>query len=966
MTRRLFIVIATFFALLLSASTLSGEDQGRFFISGKIIEDGAREPLFMATVVVKELGLWSVTDEKGEFKITNIPAGKYTVEFSNLGYETREMVLDIKKDLKGLSVLMKTQSLALDEVVVTAKEGGEITSSSKISAQTIEHIQPSSLKDVMQLLPGSITENPNLTSVNTLSIRDIGSNTANAIGTALIVDGASLSNDANLQAISTSSMVNGTSGNAASTAGGGVDARQVSTDNIESVQVIRGIPSAEYGDLTSGAVVVKTKAGITPWEVRVKADPQLKQVSGGKGFALGERGGVLNFDIDYAKAYQDIRTPASAYDRVNFQAGYSKNFAKKLTFNVKLRGNYSNASTLSDPDLFLEEVQQQKEKGLRLNINGRWILNKPWITNIEYMVTGGIAEQYSRSKVYLGSAGYTPTSESMESGENIGFFTPAQYYSDVSVYGTPIDGQGKLTANLFGRYGAISNKVLIGGEWKMQGNNGAGKVFDLRLPPSPGSASASRERSYNEIPFLHRYTAFAEDNLKLPIAATLLEIQAGARLNHIAAKGINTDNFFTIEPRFNVKYDIIKKKKGFKGLSLRAGWGITYKMPSMAYLFPEDAFYDLVSFSYNDFDANDFGLAVLTTRRLETSNPDLKPQKSVNFEAGIDIDGGLVSGSVVYFKEKMTDGYGFVTEYIPMQYRRYGYKWVNGELSPENLPSGAFPEYRNNRITAGGKTLSSVNDTTFMSYHRPVNGINNDKWGIEYTLDFAKIEAINTSINVSGAYMNIRSTKTHETASHYSGTTAGRTFPYVGIYAGSFSSSNTSVKERLSTNVRFITHIPEIAMVVTLTAQMVFMDRTTSLYEYNGESLPYFYDENGRRVSGKEAIEDSEHTKYINPLYIMDRKGNVIPFTQEMERDEQYRNMLISTNTGTYYHRANYPFYGLLNIRLTKEIRKLATISFYANNFLNLKGEVENSVTGYPQRKNSPIYFGAEIKISIK
>jgi len=75
---------------------------------------------------------------------------------------------------------MKTQSLALDEVVVTAKEGGEITSSSKISAQTIEHIQPSSLKDVMQLLPGSITENPNLTSVNTLSIRDIGSNTANA------------------------------------------------------------------------------------------------------------------------------------------------------------------------------------------------------------------------------------------------------------------------------------------------------------------------------------------------------------------------------------------------------------------------------------------------------------------------------------------------------------------------------------------------------------------------------------------------------------------------------------------------------------------------------------------------------------------------------------------------------------------------------------------------------------------
>lgn len=966
MARRLLTVIISTIALFLSVNTVNGEDTGRFSITGKVVENGTNEPLFMATVVVKELGLWSVTDDNGNFIITNIPKGKYTLEFSSLGFQTRELVVEIKKDVKTFTIKMDVSSLSLDEVVVTAKEGGEITTSSKISAQTIEHIQPSSLKDVMQLLPGSITENPNLTSVNSLSIRDIGSNTANAIGTALIVDGASLSNDANLQSISTGSLVNSTSDNTASTAGGGVDARQVSTDNIESVQVIRGIPSAEYGDLTSGAVVVKTKAGVTPWEVRIKADPQLKQISGGKGFSIGEKGGIVNFDVDYAKAYQDIRTPASAYDRVNFQAGYSNNFAKKLTFNVKLRGNYSNASTISDPDLFLDEIKQQKERGLRLNINGRWIINKPWITNIEYMVTGSIAEQYTRNKVYQGSAGYTPTSEAMTDGENIGFFTPAQYYSDVSIYGTPIDAQGKLTANLFGRYGDVTNKVLIGGEWKMQGNNGAGKVFDLHLPPSPGSASASRERSYYEIPFLHRFTAYAEDNIKLPISSTSLEIQAGGRLNYIFAKGINTSNFFTIEPRFNAKYNIIDKRRGLKKLSVRGGWGITYKMPSMTYLFPEDAYTDLVSYSYNDIDANDYGLAVITTKKLDTSNPHLKPQKSVNFEAGIDIDGELVGGSLVYFNEKMTNGYGFVQEFVPMQYRRYGYTWVDGEPSQENLESGKYPEYQDGRVVAQGKTLSSISDTTFMSYYKPVNGITNDKWGIEYTIDFAKIESINTSINISGAYMNIRSTKTEQTSSHYSGTSAGRTFPYVGIYSGASTSSNGSLRERLSTNVRFITHIPEIAMVVTLTAQMVFMDRTTSFYELNGESLPYYYDESGQRVSGNDALLDSEHTKYINPLYIMDRKGNIIPFTQEMERDEQYRNLLITTNTGTYYQRANYPFYGLLNLRLTKEIKNIATISFYANNFLNLKGEVKNSVTGYPQRKNSPIYFGAEIKISLK
>lgn len=959
----LILLYASFFFL---CPTAYAQDAGKHILSGTIVENGTEVPLFMATAVIKELGLWSASDENGHFEITNIPSGKFTVEISNLGYQTKDLTLEFKGDIKNLKINIDVSSLYLEEVVVTAKEGGEITSSSKISKQTIEHIQPSSLKDVMQLLPGNVTENPSLTSVNSLSIRDIGTNTANVIGTALLVDGASLSNDANLQSISTSAIVSGDTGNSASTAGGGVDVRQVSTDNIESVEVIRGIPSVEYGDMTSGAVVVKTKAGITPWEVRVKADPQLKQISAGKGFSLGEKGGVMNFDMDYAKAYEDIRTPASAFNRFNFQVGYSNNFAKKVTLNVKVRGNYSNASTASDPDLFLQEVERQRDKGIRLNINGRWIINKPWITNVEYLVSGSIADQYSQSKTYQGSAGYTASSSSMTAGENTGFFTPAQYYSDVSVYGMPIDGQAKLTANLFGQYGSISNKVLLGAEWKTQGNMGAGKEFDPIRPPSPGSSAAFRERSYYDIPFLHRFTGFLEDNLKLPLGSTLLELQAGARINMLQAKKITTSNFFTVEPRFNVKYDLFEKKSGFRSLSIRAGWGIAYKMPSMVYLYPEDAYKDMVSFSYNDFDANYYGLAVITTGKVETVNADLKPQKSVNLEAGIDFDTDIVGGSLVYFKEDMTDGYGFVQEYIPLEYKRFGYKWANGQPSQQIIPSGANPYYRDGDVYVGDNAISYIRDTTFMSYYKPVNKITNNKWGVEFTLEFPQIKAINTSISVSGAYMNIRSTNTQLTQQLYSGTSGGRSFPYVGIYYGSSSSSNGSEKERLSTNIRFVTHIPKIAMVITLTAQMVFMDRSRSLCEMDGVSQPYFYNENGMRISGQDALNDTEHTKYINPLYIMDRNGNVTTFTQEMERDDTYRNMLITTNTSSYYLTQSYPFYGLLNLRVTKEIKKIATISFYANNFLNLKGRVRNSITNYPQDKNTPLYFGAEIKISIK
>lgn len=964
MKKTLAILTAALLAVLASA-----QSNASFTIKGKVVEKGNGQPIYMAAVVEKETGIYAVTDAEGAFELRGVKAGEHNFSVQILGYEEQTLHYNVRSDISGIKVQLNVESLALDEVVVTAKEGGELTSASKISKQTIEHIQPSSLTDVMQLMPGSVTANPSLTSAGALSIRDIGSNTANAAGTALIVDGASFSNDANMQVMAAGTNAGGTDANVASTAGSGVDSRQVSTDNIESVEIIRGIPSVVYGDLTSGAVVVKTKAGVTPWELRLKMDPKLKQVFVGKGIKLGDKAGVLNIDADYANAFSDVRTQSSAYNRVNFQAGYSNSFFNKsLTFNAKLRGNFSNATNKSDADLQLDEITQEKDRGVKLNINGKWIINKPWITNIEYLAAGGITDQLSRDKVYHGSAGYTPATAEMKEGEALAFFTDPQYYSDVSIFGLPVDAQARITANQFGKWGRVTNKVILGAEWKMNGNAGTGKVFGADCPPQPGSASAFRERSYKDIPFLHRVTGYLEDNVKVPIGSTQLEIQAGARFNGIMAQNINTSNFRAIEPRFNARYEILHDSKEHRELALRAGWGKAFKMPSMIYLYPEDAYKDMVSFSYNDFDANNYGISVITTKKQQTTNNELKVQQSRNFEAGVEFEIKKVSGSVVFYKENMTNGYGFDTYYAPMPYRRYGYTWdASGAPSPSSLGSGAFPVYSQGRLVDGkGTEVPSIVDTTFMSYRKPTNDIINDKWGIEFTLDIAQIKPINTAINISGAYMNMKTTSAGLTQKLYSGTVNNRTFPYVGIYGGSSTMSTGSIRERLSTNVRFITHIPRIAMVITLTAQMVFMDRTLNISEFGGNVLPYFYDENGRRVSGQEALDDTQHTKMINPLYIMDRNGGISAFTREMEQDPAYENLILTTNTANYYIRQSYPFYGMLNLRISKEIKKIATISFYANNFLNLRGRVTNSVTGYPADKNTPIYFGAEVKISIR
>jgi len=124
--------------------------------------------------------------------------------------------------------------------------------------------------DIMQLLPGQLASNPDLNHTNQATLRSTSSDNddsnVSAQGTAIIMDGSPLSNNANLQVTNTAEI--GASGYFATVSGGGVDLRQIPADNIESVEIIRGIPSVKHGDLTSGAVIVNTKAGVTPFSAK--------------------------------------------------------------------------------------------------------------------------------------------------------------------------------------------------------------------------------------------------------------------------------------------------------------------------------------------------------------------------------------------------------------------------------------------------------------------------------------------------------------------------------------------------------------------------------------------------------------------------------------------------------------------------------------------------------------------------
>jgi hypothetical protein len=118
--------------------------------------------------------------------------------------------------------------------------------------------------------------------------------------------------------------------------------------------VIRGIPSAEYGDLASGAVIVNTKAGYTPYEIRTKINPVTFNTSLGKGWNFGKNRGSLNANIDYAQAWGDPRQKSTSFDRISAGVAYTKTIGKIWYTNTKL--SFSNLLDFrgTDPDVIIE------------------------------------------------------------------------------------------------------------------------------------------------------------------------------------------------------------------------------------------------------------------------------------------------------------------------------------------------------------------------------------------------------------------------------------------------------------------------------------------------------------------------------------------------------------------------------------------------------------------------------------
>ncbi|MEG1510372.1 MAG: TonB-dependent receptor [Bacteroidales bacterium] len=902
-----------------------------FTIEGTVVSKETGVPIPFAQIVLIEINQWGFTNEKGHFKIGGVFKGNYTLQSSALGYVYYKIPVTIANNVASLKIQMLPDNLTINKVVVTAERGGTINSSNKIDKKAIEHVQASSIADVMQLLPGGIITNTNLLVPNNIKIRTISDDKSdnNARGVGFMINGSQISSDASM--------------------GGGImDFRNYSTDNIESIQILKGVVSAEYGDISSGTIMVTTKAGRTPYEIRIKVDPKLKAVSANKGLRLTKNGGYVNIDFDYARATNDLRSPVKTFDRANVGLTYSNTFNNKLRpfrFNARLAGSFIANSIKYDSDVSKDDFTKVRDKNIMLSLYGNWMINAAWISTLTYNVSASYA--YNTTRDYLvNTANILPTTNTLKEGLGVGYFTSQNVIRDERIEDVPVYVNAKLSGNLNKKWDGTLFKTILGFEWNSKGNCGDGIYYEGMQP------QYFRERKYSDTPFMNSFSAFLEEKILIPISKTSLEFSAGVRFTKMMIKGYSYNPVF--DPRLNVKYTIIKGmgKDFIKNFALRGGWGIMQKLPSISLLYPGEIYLDKETFLYN---SNNLGesLAIINTTILPNKlNYNIATAKNRSIEFGADLNIGGVDIGITYFNEHLKDGVS----------QNYNIKRETLKKYNSVTDQNSAPKFEDEKVWIKDKTGEYVEAryrmvNEFIKYLTPDSRAEQSKWGIEYELNFGKIKPVNTSIIVNGAYIKTKNS-IGGTSTFYVGgvdpVNQQNEFPYVSIFTGDCSSlSSANIRERLSTNISLVTNIPKIRMVVSLTTQCIWMEKGYN--DYNADNI---YTVDGQL--------------YRNPIAYVDFNGNTKPFTNyntTTDKDLRLRlsQMRLTTHLPYYYAVESYKPYFMANIRVTKEIGKLATISFYANNFTNSKPIMVDSARPnvHGVRKNTDIYFGAELRLTL-
>lgn len=559
-----------------------------------IVQDQEHKPLPFANVLLPELQAGVSADENGKFSYTfAAPApASVTLSVSYVGKHKLERTVPLQPGkVHEVALTLQDNNLYLNEVEINAKQVHTTNSNSSIVIEqaAIEQIQPYSLSDILlNLLPGQTILNPDLQSAKTINLRTVATDSYaqnSQFGTAIILDGEALSNNTNLQASGNGFGLSNefTAGNYGTSdfTFSSVDLRQIPANNIEKIEVIQGVPSARYGDLTDGAILIDRKAGVSPWSITARIQDGTNNFGLNKGFKLGPKLGSLNTSLDYLDSSPSTTNKQKSYKRLSTGLLWSTYLDKSRKVSSHLSVDYATSFDTYNVDSEKDnEVVKSDNSQWRLNYRGFWKLSLPVLDNLSYSAAYSLSNQYSYESVYR-NAGVQPMSISTVAGVAQGIFTYPNYQAETEVYGKPQRLSFSLNGHKKVMTGAVQHQLSFGGNYSHESNRGQGYEVDPFSPrwKTGSSRGQSRDYAFEQVPALANMGFYLEDMFTTQVSGKKLITSAGIRLDEQFQK-------WSVSPRISSSLELSERT------TLKAAFGLATKSPGLIHLQPKPVYFD--------------------------------------------------------------------------------------------------------------------------------------------------------------------------------------------------------------------------------------------------------------------------------------------------------------------------------------------------------------------------------------
>lgn len=902
------------FVALVTLLTTIGYSQEK--ISGVVIDYELQSPLSNVVVTNTTTNEWIVTDKFGKFELKDIQNSSVTLKFELLGKQEYKLLLKPKDSKSNVVVNLYDANLRLDEIVINVKKS-ENFSEINLGREQIDQVQAMSLNDVLELLPGQSVTNFTMNEFKPIVFRSakpatISNNSFGnkSFGTQIVLDGIPLSNNENMQSYA-SNEGNTFSpnyigfGDSASSFNGSFTNANYGVD-------LRGIATdnIENVEIVQGVPSVKfgdLNSGLIKIEQRAGKSP-FKITSS---LREGTMQHTFTKGFELGKTAGNLNATIdylkSNADLRNSYTSYERVDAQLLWSWNNKKGNIRNSFTLDYGTNYDNANYEEQNTDLKVTKNKRTDFG--FSNRFKWNANKSWFDQLTINANYKISNQNTYDSKIVNVGGEV-VATSLDEGIYLGSYTSPSyryvkEIEGKpITAYLATEF----TKNLTTNLFSHRLNYG----LNYRLSDNKGRGRLGQPET--QVNFYGLSSGEGGNGFR-PYNY-LLHVKAESIVSAYIEDEIIRDwensrlnisgglRYDNFYGKHNVLQPRINAFYEIPKMKFRAGYGLAAKAPSLNQIYTGARYYDVVLGDYRL--PGVYNVAFVQTFIDEANNLDLGPSKSHRFELGYDLMLPFGTFNITGFYNKLVNG---ITD---------EQRVIKRDL--------ATIDVQNNGTTAPDYSITG-HETFYYTQNYIVNNLESVDQGLEFFISIKKDLIKNFAFDINGSYT--KTTNNNNVDRLYKSEIGGKNEVY-GIYAP-YSTHYKNFK--IGGTATY--HSSILGLVVSLRSEHFLVDEE----KYNETASPYAYIDTNLQ---KQIIPVEDRNNEALYGHIMKNPGK-----KDQKLDAIYHNF---------------------HLRISKDFKSGFRVSFYANNFMNLRPKqyYQETTTGYYRVNPDVIKLSFGTKVEFK